>query len=67
MQRTLWFFAKALEGIGLVLVLVGLALSVQLGLDERGLESMAYEGKGLLLGGASFVAGWLLERAIRTR
>ncbi len=65
--RILWYLAKLLEGVGMILVLVGLVMSVQLGFEDRGLESMAYEGKGLLIGGGLFVAGWILERSIGAR
>lgn len=66
-KRNLWYLAKTLEGIGMVIVLVGVAMSVDLGLEDRGLESMAFEGRGLLLGGGLFVAGWILERTIGAR
>lgn len=66
-RRHLWYVAKGLEGLGMVLVLVGLLMSVQLGFEDRGLESMAYEGKGLLVGGGLFFAGWLLERRLGAR
>jgi hypothetical protein len=66
-MRSLWFLAKALEGLGLVVVLVGLVLSIQLGFQDQGLESMRYEGYALLAGGALFLAGWLLEKRLGTR
>ena len=65
--KILWYLAKLLEGLGMLLVLVGLVMSVQRGFEDRGLESMAYEGKGLLLGGGMFFAGWLVERSIGAR
>ena len=65
--KGLWYLAKALEGIGMLLVLVGLLMSIDLGMKDQGLESMAYEGKGLLYGGGLFVLGWLLERGIGSR
>ena len=67
MKRNLWYVAKGLEGIGLLLVLAGLLMSIQLGMDEQALDSMAYEGKGLLFGGGLFFVGWLLERSLGTR
>lgn len=67
MKRNLWYVAKGLEGIGLLLVLVGLVMSIQLGMEDRALESMAYEGKGLLVGGGMFFVGWLLERGLGAR
>jgi hypothetical protein len=66
-MRSLWFLAKGLEGLGLVVVLVGLVLSIQLGFEDQGLESMRYEGYALLAGGALFLAGWLLERRLGAR
>jgi hypothetical protein len=67
MTKSLWILAKLLEGAGLVVVLVGVVLSIQLGLDEEGLDSMRYEGTALLVGGGLFVCGWLLERGVGAR
>ncbi|MCB9913575.1 MAG: hypothetical protein H6828_00330 [Planctomycetes bacterium] len=61
-KRLVWKFGKLLEGIGLLVVLVGVVLSIQLGFEEEGLASMAQEFYGLAVGGALFGAGWLLER-----
>jgi hypothetical protein len=58
---------KVLEGLGLILVLVGVLLSMRLGLEDESLASMEFELKGLLAGGALFVLGWALERAGRSR
>jgi hypothetical protein len=66
-MRWLWLVAKGLEGLGMVVVLVGVVLSIQLGFQDEGLESMRYEGMSLLGGGALFVAGWMLERRIGAR
>lgn len=65
-SRALWWVAKVLQGAGLVVVLVGLSLSIGLGLDEEGLASMDMEMKGLALGGLLFLAGILLERRLGT-
>ena len=63
MPRKLIFgLAKLLQGVGLVVVLVGLFWSISLGLEDEGLKSMAYEFRGLLVGGALFVVGIVLER-----
>jgi hypothetical protein len=66
-MRALWLLAKGLEGLGLVVVLVGLVTSIQLGFQEEGLKSMKYESYALLAGGAVFLAGLLLERRIGAR
>jgi hypothetical protein len=68
MQKSLiWKFAKLLEGVGLVVVLVGVLISINLGFDDQGLASMAQEFQGLMVGGAIFIAGYLLERWAGTR
>jgi len=66
-KRTLWWTAKALEGLGMVLVLVGVFMSISLGLEDDGLSSMAIEMKGLALGGGLFVLGFWIERRIGAR
>ncbi len=67
MRRFLWYAAKTLQGGGLLVILVGVLLSIDLGLEEEGLKSMAIEFRGLMLGGALFLAGWLLERVVGGR
>ncbi len=66
-MRWLWMLAKGLEGLGLVVVLCGLVLSIQLGFEDQGLASMRYEGYTLLGGGAIFLLGWMLERRLGAR
>lgn len=66
-KKWIWTLAKTLEGVGLVIVLVGLLGSVQLGMGEEGLASMKMESYGLLVGGALFAVGWLIERRSGTR
>lgn len=66
-MRWMWLLAKGLEGLGMVVVLVGLVTSVQLGFQEEGLKSMKYESYALLVGGAIFLVGLLLERRIGAR
>jgi hypothetical protein len=63
----LWKLAKALEGLGLVVILVGVFWSINLGFHDRGLESMGLEFQGLGLGGALFVVGWMIERKLGAR
>jgi len=66
-QHLLWRLAKGLELVGMCVVLAGLVMSINLGMGEEGLKSMAYSGYGLLAGGGLFIAGYLLERATGTR
>ena len=66
-MRGLWVLAKGLEGLGMVIVLVGLVTSIGLGLNDEGLKSMKYESYALLAGGAIFLCGMLLERRIGAR
>jgi hypothetical protein len=47
-----------------VVVLVGVFWSMSAGFAGEGLASMEHEFRGLLLGGALFVAGVLLERRL---
>lgn len=63
----LYYLAKALEGLGLVVVLVGVLLSMSLGFGDQGLESMKAESYGLAIGGALFLVGWLIERRVGSR
>ncbi len=67
MERPLWYLAKGLEGLGLLVVLWGLILSISLGVGEEGLQSMKVEGYALLAGGLLFVLGWALERRLGSR
>ena len=66
-RRWLWYLAKLLEGVGMVLVLVGLMMSIGLGFEEEGLKAQSYEGLGLAWGGGMFILGWILERVLGTR
>ena len=66
-RGALWWVAKSLEGVGMVIVLVGVFISMSLGFEGEGLASMAYEFKGLFLGGLLFAAGLLLERRLGAR
>jgi hypothetical protein len=59
--------AKLLEGAGLIVILVGVYLSVNLGFQDKGLESMNIEFRGLAVGAALFALGVLLERSVGTR
>lgn len=65
--RAMWWVAKILEGIGMVVVLVGVFVSMTEGFEGRGLESMAYEFQGLMVGGGLFLVGVLIERKLGTR
>jgi hypothetical protein len=63
----LYCLAKVLEGLGMLILLVGVILSIELGMQEEGLESMRYEGNALLVGGGLFLVGYLIERALGSR
>ena len=66
-RRVLFGVAKALEGAGMVIVLAGVLISISEGMQDEGLKSMASEMKGLMIGGALFVVGVLIERRIGSR
>jgi hypothetical protein len=67
-KRHLWYLAKTLELVGMVVVLVGVLISINEGLAERnGLASMQFEMVGLGVGGALFVIGWMIERTVGAR
>ncbi len=65
--RSMLVAAKFLEGVGLVVILVGVTISMGLGFEEEGLASMRAEFQGMAVGGALFLVGWLLERAANRR
>lgn len=62
-KNWVWALAKTLEMAGLIIVLVGLLMSINLGIGEKGLASMTTEFQGLGVGGGLFLLGYLLERA----
>jgi len=64
-----WFYglAKVLEASGLLVILVGVFWSISLGFEDRGLESMGIEFRGLAAGAVLFGLGWMLERSLGTR
>lgn len=62
--KTWWVLAKALEGVGMVLVLVGVMTSISYGLEDESLKSMSYELRGLMLGGGLFAIGWAIETRV---
>jgi len=61
-KKTLWKLGKVLEGLGLVVVLGGVLVSINLGLQEESLKSMGIEFQALGVGGGLFMSGYLLER-----
>ena len=67
MRSSLYTLAKVLEGLGLIVILVGLMISVQMGMNDETMKSMYSEAYGLLVGAGLFGAGWLLERIVGTR
>lgn len=66
-KPVLWKLAKVLEGLGLVVIAVGIYFSIQLGFHDRGLESMGIEFQALGIGGGLFAIGLLIERALGAR
>ena len=60
-RSPLFVIGKFLEAAGLIVVLFGFLASVSAGAREDGLSSMAYEFRGLMLGGGLFLVGWLIE------
>jgi len=62
-----YYLAKTLEGVGLVVILAGVLLSINLGYAEEGLESMKAESYGLAIGGVLFLIGILIERQLGSR
>ena len=66
-RRALWWVAKVLEGVGMIVVLVGVFISMSEGFADQGLASMASEFQGLAWGGGLFVCGFALERVLKTR
>ena len=61
-KQQIWMLAKALEGLGMVIVLVGLVLSVELGFRDEGMTSQYAELIALLVGMVLFGIGFLIER-----
>ncbi len=59
--------AKALEGLGMVVVLIGLVLSVELGFRDEGMSSQYAELIALLVGLLLFAVGFVIERLTGTR
>ncbi len=63
----MYYLAKFLEGAGLVVILAGVLISINLGYSDEGLESMKAETYGLGIGVVLFLVGLLLERLIGSR
>ena len=59
----IWTLGKGLEGLGLLVIGVGLMMSISLGMNDEGLSSMKSEMYGLLVGSGLFLCGWLIERS----
>ena len=59
----LWRLGKLLELVGLIIVLLGVMFSIDLGFKEEGLKSMGVEFQGLGIGLCVFMLGYLVERA----
>ena len=63
----MWSLAKGLEGVGMIVVLGGLVLSITAGMHDEGMKSMRGEAYGLAIGGGLFFVGWLMERKLGAR
>jgi len=63
-MRLVWQLGRAMQGIGLLVVLVGVLMSVDLGMRDEGLESQRMELIGLGLGGGLFLAGLVVTRTV---
>lgn len=61
-SKTLWKIGKVLEGLGMVIVLAGVMVSINLGMSDQTLNSMRAELQGLGIGMGLFLSGYLLER-----
>jgi hypothetical protein len=66
-KQHLWILAKALEALGMIVVLVGLVLSVELGFQDEGMTSQYAELVALLCGVLLFGVGFVIERVTGTR
>ena len=66
-KNHVWVLAKALEAIGLVVILIGLVLSMELGFRDEGMTSQWAELTGLGAGLILFLIGFSIERFAGTR
>lgn len=66
-RNFLWTLSKGLEGLGLLVILVGLVFSVSAGMQDEGMKSMQGEAYGLAIGGGLFFVGWLMEQKLGER
>lgn len=64
MSALAWRLGRILQGVGLLVILVGVLMSVDAGMSDESLESQRIELMGLTIGGAMFLAGWVLTRAV---
>ncbi len=62
-----WMLAKSLEALGLIIVLIGLVLSVELGFRDEGMSSQYAELIALLVGFVLWGIGFVIERMAGTR
>lgn len=67
MAGFLYKLAKFLEGLGLLIILAGVMMSVQLGMNDDTMKSMTSELYGLGIGATMFAAGFLIERSLGAR
>lgn len=62
-MKLAWKLGRLMQGLGLIVTLVGVLMSVDAGMRDQGLESQRMELMGLLLGGGLFIAGWVVTRS----
>lgn len=65
MKHFLYQTGRALQVVGMAIVLIGIFLSVEEGIRETGtsgFRSMAIEFRYFGIGGAVFIVGWMINR-----
>jgi hypothetical protein len=63
-MKLVWKLGRARQGVGLLVVLAGVLMSVDAGMRDEGFESQRMELMGLALGGGLFLAGWVVTRSV---
>ena len=63
-MKWIWKLGRILQGLGLIVILGGVLMSVDAGMRDEGLSSQRMEMYGLALGGGLFLAGWVVTRTV---